>query len=520
MVINNVISGAQEVSMNYLTKDKIWTTTKTGTYTIDVTELDFGEVNLLSSINALRDVYKTKLITARIAGHDYVNADFVSLSFEESALIGSALATLVIQKTEGVLGLGGPLDLLRPADIESFSEKFNFQRSDNNYTKSRTLDVKYKKNAHTNDSGFIEEVKTQLNGYFSATQPNYGFQVDGISENFRANSSEVGEITEKVDIINLSFSFSDVFSSGKKDASLPVGVKKTYVLSLDPQGFETKQYNIDLYSLASDLESIKTSTRDIINKIVLDEGTSPLSVSKGFDVNGRVANININFSNNPNDTGGNKISFFVARNEKSGVTSYSLNLEFTTDVGDTKTEKFNNVIAYWKSTEKTSDQAYVKRLFPLDFSPDVTLYEVSRDTSFDKSTVSVSDAIVFSLDNAFNSNAGIVSYKLSATTDNIKDQEYRNNIIIDVADNANPKPLVSTNKKKKTTSLTGNLNVSFTEDKRDTILTYMREAARFVDIETKVKDITTLQNLIITSDNISIDLDSYSASRTVSFNAY
>jgi hypothetical protein len=515
LIINNVTSASQSIRYNYLAEDRAFGFTKEGSYEINVSDIQFDENTvLLSGIEAIKLAYENRFIAANIAGHKYTRGRITSLSFSESNLAGSIVASVVIEESESMGSGSFPNNILRPEHIESFGESYSFNRSGDSYSYSRDLNIKYKESSGAID--YLIETKTFLLDYFQ-TRPQYGNQIDGISEDARFNQGFYGNLNEQVDLINLSLSLNESFDSGDIDLNNNVSIKKTYTLSVDEGGYETKVINLNLYSLNLNTNTtLKGAVKNIISEIITEEGSDPKSVTKGFTVDGRQANITLSFSENPNDAGGDNISFDCSKSENNGKVTYSLNISYSSSNGDSNTEKFQNSIILWKSKNHSLDGSFVVKLFPEAPS----IYETNRSSKFDYQNLIVSETIAFSEEDLYKEiDVGIVKYELSGTSNNLKklNNEHRHNINFDLA---KKEDFYESNKKSKLTTVSVTLNVSFTGAKRTSIMSYMENNSRLSDIKAYAGQLTSATEIFLSSDSITVDLDNYKASRKSSFVGY
>lgn len=519
LIINNVTSGSQSIRYNYLTEEEAFGFTKEGSYQINVSDIQFEEGTvLLSGIEAIKLAYENRFIAANIAGHKYTRGRITSLSFSESNLAGSIVASVVIEESEVMPNRDSGLfadNLLRPEHIESFSESFSFERSGDSYKYSRDLNIKYKESSGA--ANFLTETKSFLFDYFTNNRPQYGNEIDGISEDARFDKAFHGNLSEQVDLINLSFSLSESFDSGDIDLANSVSTKKKYTLSVDDGGYETKTINLELYSLNYNTNTtLKNAVKNLITTIITEEGSDPKSINKGFTVDGNQASVTLSFSNNPKDAGGDNIYFNCSKSESDGKVKYSLSISYSSSNGATNAEKFQSAVNLWKAQNPSLDNSYVTRLF----SEADPIYETNRSSKFDSGKSEVSQTISFSDEDLYPEiEAGIVKYELSGTSNNLKKstREHRHKISFDIA---KKEDFYESNKKAKLTNITVTLNVSFTDIKRTSIMAYMEGSLRLSDITAYANGLTNDTNLFLSGDSISIDFDGYKATRSSSFISY
>ena len=179
-------------------------------------------------------------------------------------------------------------------------------------------------------------------------------------------------------------------------------------------------------------------------------------------------------------------------------------------------QKFQNTVDLWKAQDPLLDDSYVSRLF----SEATPIYETNRSSKFDSGNLKVSQTIAFSDEDLYPEvEAGIVKYELNGTSNNLKKttEEHRHKTSFDLA---KKEDFYESNKKAKLTNISVTLNVSFTDIKRTSIMTYMEDALRLSDITAYAKGLTDATNLVLSSDSITVDLDGYKATRSSSFIGY
>ena len=519
LIVNNVTSASQSIRYNYLTEEEAFGFIKEGSYQINVSDIDFDEGTvLLSGIEAIKLAYESRFIAANIAGHQYTRGRITSLSFSESNLAGSVVASITIEESEVMPNRDSGLfadNLLRPQHIESFSESYSFERSEDSYRYSRSLNLKYKESSGAID--FLTEAKLFLFDYFTNNRPQYGNEIDGISEDARFDKAFHGNLNEQVDLINLSFSLSESFDSGDIDLANNVSIKKKYTLSVDEGGYEIKTINLELYSLSYNTNTaLKNAVKNLITTIITEEGSEPKSISKGFAVDANQASVKLSFSNNPKDAGGDNIYFNCSKSESNGKVTYNLIISYSSSNGATNAQKFQNTVDLWKAQDPLLDDSYVSRLF----SEATPIYETNRSSKFDSGNLKVSQTIAFSDEDLYPEvEAGIVKYELNGTSNNLKKttEEHRHKTSFDLA---KKEDFYESNKKAKLTNISVTLNVSFTDIKRTSIMTYMEDALRLSDITAYAKGLTDATNLVLSSDSITVNFDGYKATRSSSFIGY
>ena len=422
LIINNVTNGSLNINFDYLDSDELFGYTVVGNYTIDISDLSFtdNEGILLDGRDAISAAYKQKNITARIGGDEYINGRITSLSFSESPLVGSEQASITIEE-------GKRLDdysnhtfakyLPNPHLLESFDENFSFSSDGSDYSYDRNISIKYKQSTEASDE-FLHNLKVFVSNYYHAVRPNYGFQQDGISENAKIDKGFNGLISETVDLINLSYSLSEAFNSSYIYEDENVSKKFTQTESVDEAGYLNKTVQVELTSLRRDNQNVLTqAVSSTIDDVLSEEASvygTPVSIERGFSRNSNKANLTINFSTSPKSYRDATVTYSCQKQKTGSFNEYSMSLQYSA-IGQNNQARLKACREFW-SSDSANGISRVSAIFP----ESATVYEKSRNTSFDYAAGTISDSVVFTDDDAYKSDLpdGILKYKVTLSSTN------------------------------------------------------------------------------------------------------
>ena len=440
LLINTVLSTSSNVNYSYLETDSLFGYDVSVKYTIDVSDVQFtdNEGILFEGIEALEQAYLRKNLVARIGADEFINGRITSLSFGSSALVGAKEANITIEESKRLDSYSNDTfikNLASPHLISSFQEVFNFSRSEDSYSYSRNVSIQYKQDA---GDQFLSNAKFFLkNFYFTngpslgfQNRPNYGFQVDGISEDARFDSGFKPLISESYDLINLSVSLTENFESSKVQDNF--SKKESYNLALLESGFLTKRYSIEIKALAEPLEIVANEACvTVIDGLIASNSasfSSPVSIEKGIDKDGGVISLSVEFTNDPSKNQTQTITYSASKQKRDLFNDYVLKIDFSSD-GKNKIEKFQNSKENWQAFTPTSILK-LQSLFP-EASP---VFEKDHSTSFDKEAGKISETIGFTDDPSYNPSGlpeGIIKLKITNT---IKEQNERTFRFLDLYD--------------------------------------------------------------------------------------
>jgi hypothetical protein len=420
LIINNVTNGSLKINFDYLDSDELFGYTVIGNYTIDISDLSFTDNQgvLLDGRDAISAAYKRKNITARIGGDAYINGRITSLSFSESPLVGSEQASITIEE-------GKRLDdysnhtfakyLPNPHLLESFDENFDFSSDGSDYSYNRNVSIKYKQSTEAPNE-FLHNLKVFVSNYYHAVRPNYGFQQDGISENAKIDKGFNGLISETLDLVNLSYSFSETFSSSYIHEDENVSKKFTQTESVDEAGYLNKTVQVELTSLRRDNQNVLTeAVSSTIGNVLLEEESvygTPVSIERGFSRNSNKANLTIRFSTSPKSYRDATVTYSCQKQKAGSFNEYSLSLEYSA-IGKNNRERLKAAKAFRSGDSQSSKVTAL-------FSDAGAINEKSRTTSFDYGSGKISDTVVFTDDDAYKSDLpdGILKYKVTVNSTN------------------------------------------------------------------------------------------------------
>lgn len=403
LIVNNVLSSSVQVTYKYLDTDELFGYDIEGTYEIDISDVRIlqNETSLLEGRDAIQNAYNRPNITARIGADDYLNGRVSSYNFSEGSLVGSETVSITITESRRLDSYASSefaKYIPNPHALETFSETYNFSRNGADYTSTRNISIKYAQEA---GDQFLSNARTFLTNYYFANRPSLGYQEDGISENAKIDKNFRGLINESYNLLDLTVSLQETVESSVVDPSKHVSRKETHTLAVDESGFLNKTFNIELKSLRLDSENVLTSAMaSIVDEKKSEEQAkfgSPFSISKAITKNGNTATLTIQFSTDPKKSQENIISYSGQEQKRERFIDFTLNIQFTSQ-GKNQIDKFNNSKQSWIN-EQPNYGDKIKRLF----HPLQNFYEKSRSTNFQKSDGKISESVVFTTDDSYES---------------------------------------------------------------------------------------------------------------------
>jgi len=428
LIVNNVVSSSVKIEYSYLDSDELFGFIVEALYEINISDVQFdaGGGVLLSGRAAIRTAYETQNITARIGGDEFVNGLITSLSFQESNLVGSEIASITIRERKMLNSYSAKTfakHMPSPHLVESFSEDYDFSRSGSDYSYKRRVSLKYAQDA---GGEFLKNAQVFLSNFYHLSRPSLGFHTDGISENARISKGFAGQLTENIDLVNLEVTLNEDFESSFIDETNRVSKKTTTKISQGDDGYLSKEISIDLTSLDYNYQNvIQSAVSTCIDSVVSSEQSEfgqPYSISKGITKDSKKASISISFSTNPNLSGNNEISFSCAKQKKEAFFEYNLSVRYKAS-GRSIFDRYNKTLELWNSS-KALNEIKVSRLFPESLG---VIFESSRSSSILKSEGVVEDKIVFTTNDDYNNSSlpdGILKYQLTLNkTNQIKRSE-------------------------------------------------------------------------------------------------
>ena len=415
LIINNVINASSQIQYNYLDTEEVFGYTITATYTIDVSDTNFqdGDTVLIQGREALQEAYRRPNIVARIAADEFINGRITALSFEAGTLVGSEEATVTIAESRRLESYAGTIFtkyIPNPQSISNFGENYSFSRDGSNYSYTRTINLTYNQDAQ---GQFLHDAKVFLTNYYFANRPSYGYQEDGISEDAKVDKNYRGILSESYNLLDLSVSLTESFTSSFIDESDKVSRNETQSINVDESGFVTKNLSFDLRSLRLDSQNVLSEAM----KSIVEEAKSnnqeefgePFSITKSIIKDGNATSLTITFSTDPSKSQKNSILYTGAAAKAGIFTEFNLTVDFVSD-GKNNREKFKNVKASWITAQET----HPSKIHCL-FHPSVDFFQKAQSTTFAKTDGTISERVVFTTDPAYNTDEdGVLKFKVSS----------------------------------------------------------------------------------------------------------
>jgi hypothetical protein len=431
LIVNKVISASSQINYNYLDSTHLFGYEIVANYTIDVADIAFdnGSGVLLTGIEALNTAYGRKNIIARIGGDEFINGRFQSLSISSTSLTGETEAKIVIAESKRLDSYANDdftKHLASPQWIESFQETFSFSRSDDSYSFTRNVSIKYKQDA---GDQFLNNAKYFLRNFYFLRRPSYGKLNDGLSENARYSRNLKTNKAESIDLINLSVSLSESFQSSQIESGSPYSKKVTSSKNIDEKGFTNLDFNVEIKALIEPLEENALNyTKTIIDEYVSSNSSlygRPILIEKGINKDGGIVNLKISFTNDPSKNQTNFVSYSVVKNKVGTFFEYQLTVNYSSDGKDFE-QRFTNVKSLYSSNQST----YSTKISSV-FSSVGSIYEKSRSTSFVKHEGKITENLSYSTDTAYNTSGGILKFKKTISKTERPDLIQR---VIDISD--------------------------------------------------------------------------------------
>jgi hypothetical protein len=412
--ITKINSASTNVSFNYLDSEAVWGRTLSCSYDFDISDVSYTDQDdvLYEGIDALNRVYLQKNIVGKIGSDEIINGLVTSISYPEGPNVGKTTASISIEERQRVDSYGSLSDVLNnipsPQDVESFSESFSFERSQNSYSSSRDVSLKYKQDA---GNFFLDKAKIFVQSIFIDSRPSFGYQQDGISEKARFNTYIKPIITEKIDLLNKSVSFSENININRLNDSEAENSSEeiTIDISIDNNGYTNKNYNANLIALKEPLElNILNTISAFLDKTYQEnfqEFKYPISISRSINSDGGKAFVSISFSNNPSLNSVINANYSVSKTKAESYDEYTFQNSISSR-GPNKNASFLNSKNYWINNFNIGLQK-----IPLLFG-EVTsnnLYEKSRSVSFEKFNRIINETVVYSTDPQYQTNGDILN---------------------------------------------------------------------------------------------------------------
>lgn len=419
LIVNNVTSAASTINYSYLSESEIFGYLITLTYKIKVEDINFDNDDgvLLSGRSALRAAYKRKNITARIAGDEILHGLITSMSFSEGSLNAEETVNLVIEerrRLDNYSSTNFAKYIPSPHLLSNFEENYTFNRSAGGYSYTRNVSIKY---AQDVGSEFLNNAKSFLTTYYYENRPSIGYYEDGISENAKFNKNFNGVLNQSLDLINLSVNLSENFSSSFIDEASGVSKKITTSEAVDERGYLSKTLKISLTSLRLDSSNIlEQEISSIIDETITTEKSNgfgePSVIQKGVSKDSRSAEITITFSTDPKISIDNSVVYNCKKAKEGSFLNYNLSVTYKS-IGKNTEERYKKTYETWKSSREDN----VSKVTGL-FSEATGIYEKSRSCNIQKSKGIVTENIIYTTQEAYNSNSfpeGILKYQIQVS---------------------------------------------------------------------------------------------------------
>lgn len=506
IIANNIINSSSDISYNYNETEEIFGYTISATYNLNVSDVAFenGDGFLIAGRNAVREAYAKPEIVARIGGDEFLKGNIQSVSFSQGALVGSDTVTITIKESRRLDDYSSTnfcKYIPNPHLISSFSENYDFSRSEDSYSYNRDISLTYNQGA---GDRFLNDAKVFLTQYYFANRPSFGFQIDGISEDATFNKNYRGLLTENYDLIGLSVSLKEAFNSSFIDDTNHISRKETQSSAVDEKGYLSKTFSFELTSLRLDSENILESAIKTIIAEVVAANTSlgdPSSISKGIKRDGNSASLTIGFSTDPNARQGDLVTYSVEESKAGQFREYALSANYKSK-GKTDRAKFNKAKDLWIS-HKGNNITKVQSVF----AGLPTIYEKSRNSDFQKTEGAITETINFTTDPAYAYQAdGLLKFKV--TVDNTKKIK-RNQVVFDLAD-LKDKLVINDLKSVGSARVTASAVI---DPKRD----LYGAKTRLLNRTSEMQEYVTGSKVFTTSDVINLDLGQGTSSRTINY---
>jgi hypothetical protein len=421
--VTKINSESSTVSFNYLETEAVWGIIISSSYEFDLSDLSYTDQNdiLYEGIDALNAVYLQQNIVGKIGSNEIRNGLVTSISYPESPNVGKTTASISIEERQRVNSHGALSDVLNnipsPQDVESFTESFSFERGQNSYSRSRNVSLKYRQDA---GHFFLNKARIFVQSMFFDSRPNIGYQIDGISEKGRFNNYLKPIVTENINLLTKEISFSESVESNfinDSDAfSDPYSEEIKVTVSIDDSGYKRKTYDANLKALREPLElNILNAIEAFVNRIRqenLSEFNYPISISRAINSDGGTATVSMSFTNNPSANAITNATYNVSKSNEGAWTQYSFSIDISSK-GPNRNTAFNTSKAFWLNNY---DMGYnkISSLFG-DYND---LFEVSRETEFNKFEKSISETITYSTNPIYESDGNITKKEIEFS-DNI-----------------------------------------------------------------------------------------------------
>ena len=415
LIINKVSSCSTQINYSYLESDLLFGYDVVGTYTIEFADISFTDSTgvLYEGIEALRQAYQQSNLVARIGTDEFTNGRLTSQSFEQSNLVGSSSCTVTIEDSKRLNDYSNnefAEHIPSPHWISAFQETFSFSRSGDNYSSTRNVSLTYKQDA---GNQFLNNAKLFLSNIYNDSRPNFGYHIDGISENGRFNENFRPLISETIDLLNLSVSIQESVQTSfiENDYSK----KESVSTEIGEDGFVSKKYTIEIKALREPLEKnaldkCKQILDDIINQNIA-EFKDPIEIGKGINRDGSTITLNISFSNDPKLNSDDAAIYTVTESRSGNFYEYAITFDLQSN-GKNKEEKLANLRSAY-SSNTVLNLARINNLFYIG-----TIYLKSVEYSISSKEPKITNTTTYTEDPSYNTNGIILKDENTLSTKN------------------------------------------------------------------------------------------------------
>lgn len=417
LIAHTLINSSLSISLGYLDTHDIFGYTVAGSYTVDISDLQFTNEDsvLLTGREALKAAYiQQNNLTARLGGDIYADATITDISFSESSLVGGLQATIKVEESKPLSEYAGDSAasyFLAPEMLESFDETYDFTRNEDSYSYTRSLNIKYKKLPDKNKK-FSEFLEIFLQKYHDKYRPNYGFLNDSLSTAGKFSEKFKENISENIDEINLSYSLEENFDASEITDNYS---KKTIIKeSIDERGYLFKEYNFAITAVKGDYKTtIQNAIKEIIANVSASEASTygtPYKINKNIPNNSKKATLNVSFTTDPNYAD-SLITYTVTEAKNGSDYDYTVSAAFQ-GKGASNRERFLNSKKIWLSTDIQASAL---------FSVASSVFLKSEQVNFDRYTGSIKSTLVYTDNEDYDESGlpeGILKYKVTVSKSN------------------------------------------------------------------------------------------------------
>jgi len=421
--VTKINSESSTVSFNYLETEAVWGLIISSSYDFDLSDLSYTDQNdvLHEGIDALNAVYLQQNIVGKIGSNEIRNGLVTSISYPEGPNVGKTTASISIEERQRVNSHGALSNILNnipsPQDVESFTESFSFERGQNSYSRSRNISLKYRQDA---GHFFLDKARVFVQSMFFDSRPNIGYQIDGISEKGRFNNYLKPIVTENINLLTKEISFSENVQSNyinDSDAfSDPYSEEIRITASIEETGYKRKTYDATLKALREPLElNILNAIEAFVDRIRQDnlaEFNYPISISRTINSDGGTATVSMSFTSDPSANSITNATYNVSKSSQGAWNQYSFSIDISSK-GPNRIVAFDTSKSFWLNHY---DMGYdkVSSLFG-DYND---LFEISRETQFNKFEKSISETVTYSTNPIYEGDGNITKKEIEFS-DNI-----------------------------------------------------------------------------------------------------